>query len=55
MGTALLIKWLSGAFQPSAMHLMFQKEVALRIAAPVNDDAYGRLSVLAQLAYLNGE
>lgn len=48
VGTALLIKWLTGPFQPAAMHLMFQKEVALRIAAPVDDEAYGRLSVLAQ-------
>jgi len=48
VGTALLIKWLTGTFQPAAMHLMFQKEVAMRIAAPVNDEAYGRLSVLAQ-------
>jgi 16S rRNA (adenine1518-N6/adenine1519-N6)-dimethyltransferase len=48
VGTALLIKWLTGALQPAAMHLMFQKEVAMRIAAPVNDAAYGRLSVLAQ-------
>ena len=48
VGTALLIKWLTGVFQPAAMHLMFQKEVAMRIAAPVNDEAYGRLSVLAQ-------
>ena len=30
------------------MTLMFQKEVALRIAAPAGDDDYGRLSVLAQ-------
>ena len=30
------------------MYLMFQKEVALRIAAEVGADAYGRLSVIAQ-------
>jgi len=30
------------------MTLMFQKEVADRIAAPVNDDAYGRLAVICQ-------
>jgi 16S rRNA (adenine1518-N6/adenine1519-N6)-dimethyltransferase len=29
------------------MSLMFQKEVAQRIVAPVNSDAYGRLAVIA--------
>ena len=29
------------------MVLMFQREVALRIVAPVDDDAYGRLAVFA--------
>ena len=48
VGTPLLIKWLTGPLRPVAMHLMFQKEVALRIAAPVGSDAYGRLSVIAQ-------
>jgi 16S rRNA (adenine1518-N6/adenine1519-N6)-dimethyltransferase len=48
VGTPLLIKWLTGPLGPVAMHLMFQKEVAQRIAAPVGDDAYGRLSVIAQ-------
>ncbi len=48
VATPLLIKWLTGPFQPVSMTLMFQKEVADRIAAPAGSDAYGRLSVLAQ-------
>ena len=48
VGTALLIKWLTGAFRPSAMALMFQKEVAQRIVAEAGTGAYGRLSVIAQ-------
>jgi 16S rRNA (adenine1518-N6/adenine1519-N6)-dimethyltransferase len=48
VATPLLVKWLTGPFQPASMTLMFQKEVAERIAAPVGASAYGRLSVLAQ-------
>ena len=48
VGTPLLIKWLTGPWRPVSMTLMFQKEVADRIAAPVNDDAYGRLGVICQ-------
>ena len=48
VGTPLLIKWLTGAFRPEAMALMFQKEVAERIVAGVGDDAYGRLAVISQ-------
>ncbi|HXA39525.1 MAG TPA: 16S rRNA (adenine(1518)-N(6)/adenine(1519)-N(6))-dimethyltransferase RsmA [Phenylobacterium sp.] len=48
VGTALLIKWLTGPWTPASMTLMFQKEVAQRIAAPVDGDAYGRLAVIAQ-------
>ena len=48
VGTPLLVRWLTGPFRPSLMALMFQKEVADRIAAPPGSDAYGRLSVLAQ-------
>lgn len=50
-GTALLIKWLTVPDWPpwwSSLTLMFQKEVAQRIVAKPGDDAYGRLSVLAQ-------
>ncbi len=49
VGTPLLIKWLTGPWQPISMTLMFQLEVALRIVAPVGDDDYGRLSVIAQV------
>lgn len=48
VGTALLIKWLTGPLRPQAMALMFQKEVAQRIVARVREDAYGRLAVIAQ-------
>lgn len=48
VGTALLLKWLTGPWQPTSMTLMFQKEVAERITAQVGDDAYGRLAVIVQ-------
>ncbi|THD62892.1 16S rRNA (adenine(1518)-N(6)/adenine(1519)-N(6))-dimethyltransferase RsmA [Phenylobacterium sp.] len=48
VGTALLIKWLTGPWRPASMTLMFQKEVAQRVVAPVDGDAYGRLAVIAQ-------
>jgi 16S rRNA (adenine1518-N6/adenine1519-N6)-dimethyltransferase len=50
VGTALLIGWLSAAWQPwwQSLTLMFQREVADRIVANAGDDAYGRLAVLAQ-------
>ncbi len=48
VATPLLVRWLTGRFRPSAMALMFQREVADRIAAPPGSDAYGRLSVLVQ-------
>jgi 16S rRNA (adenine1518-N6/adenine1519-N6)-dimethyltransferase len=48
VGTALLIKWLTGPWTPASMTLMFQKEVAQRIVAPVDGEAYGRLAVIAQ-------
>ena len=48
VGTALLIKWLTGPWTPASMTLMFQKEVADRITAPTNGEAYGRLAVIAQ-------
>jgi 16S rRNA (adenine1518-N6/adenine1519-N6)-dimethyltransferase len=52
VGTALLIKWLTDAWRPVSMTLMFQKEVAQRIVAPVDGDAYGRLAVIAQATSL---
>jgi 16S rRNA (adenine1518-N6/adenine1519-N6)-dimethyltransferase len=48
VGTPLLIKWLTGSWSPASLTLMFQKEVADRIAAPAGAQAYGRLSVIAQ-------
>ena len=50
VGTALLLRWLSGPWPPwwRSLTLMFQREVAERIvAAPGNKD-YGRLSILSQ-------
>jgi len=50
VGTALLLKWLGGAWPPwwRSLTLMFQKEVAERIVAQPDTRAYGRLSVAAQ-------
>ena len=50
VGTALLLKWLAGDWPPwwRSLTLMFQKEVAERIVARPDTDAYGRLSVAAQ-------
>jgi 16S rRNA (adenine1518-N6/adenine1519-N6)-dimethyltransferase len=50
IATALLIDWLSIEPWPpwyDMMVLMFQREVAERIVAHANDEAYGRLGVLA--------
>jgi 16S rRNA (adenine1518-N6/adenine1519-N6)-dimethyltransferase len=47
VGTPLLIKWLTGAFRPASMTLMFQKEVAERVVAAPGSEAYGRLAVIA--------
>jgi 16S rRNA (adenine1518-N6/adenine1519-N6)-dimethyltransferase len=48
VATPLLVGWLTNAWRPRAMTLMFQKEVAQRIAAAPGSKDYGRLSVLAQ-------
>jgi 16S rRNA (adenine1518-N6/adenine1519-N6)-dimethyltransferase len=50
VGTALLLRWLSGDWPPwwRSLTLMFQKEVAERIVARPGSGAYGRLSVAAQ-------
>ena len=48
VGTPLLLKWLTGPWRPASLTLMFQKEVAERIVAPVDGQAYGRLAVIAQ-------
>ena len=51
VGTALLVRWLGDAAWPpwwQSLTLMFQLEVAARIVAAPNSEAYGRLAVLAQ-------
>jgi 16S rRNA (adenine1518-N6/adenine1519-N6)-dimethyltransferase len=50
VGTALLLKWLGSDWPPwwRSLTLMFQKEVADRIVALPDSEAYGRLSVAAQ-------
>lgn len=48
VGTPLLIKWLTGPWMPHSMTLMFQKEVAERVVAQPDEDAYGRLAVISQ-------
>ncbi|CAM3240546.1 Ribosomal RNA small subunit methyltransferase A [Sphingomonas antarctica] len=50
VGTALLVQWLSSEVWPprwASLTLMFQQEVAERIVAAPDSDAYGRLAVLA--------
>lgn len=51
IGTALLTRWLEPESWPppwASLTLLFQKEVAQRIAAAPGSKAYGRLSVLCQ-------
>tara|TARA_B100000686_G_scaffold345247_2_gene429459 strand:+ start:2367 stop:3206 length:840 start_codon:yes stop_codon:yes gene_type:complete len=48
VATPLLIGWLHQAKCYDSLTLMFQKEVAMRIAAVPRTKAYGRLSVLSQ-------
>jgi 16S rRNA (adenine1518-N6/adenine1519-N6)-dimethyltransferase len=50
VGTALLLRWLTGPWPPwwRSLTLMFQREVAERIVAAPGSKDYGRLSVLAQ-------
>lgn len=48
IATPLLIGWLRQAASFEGMTLMFQQEVADRIAAAPDTPAYGRLSVLSQ-------
>jgi len=52
VGTELLIQWIhkiANGEPIQSLTLMFQREVAERIIARPNDDAYGRLSVLVNL------
>jgi len=46
IATPLFISFLRQAEQITAMSLMFQKEVAMRITAKAGDSAYGRLAVI---------
>jgi 16S rRNA (adenine1518-N6/adenine1519-N6)-dimethyltransferase len=48
IATPLLIGWLGQPHAFESLTLMFQKEVAERLAAAPGDDAYGRLAVLTQ-------
>ncbi len=48
IATPLLIGWLRQIARYESLTLMFQKEVALRLAARPRSNDYGRLSVLAQ-------
>ncbi|MCA1652786.1 MAG: 16S rRNA (adenine(1518)-N(6)/adenine(1519)-N(6))-dimethyltransferase RsmA [Sphingomicrobium sp.] len=50
VGTALLLRWLSGPWPPwwESLTLMFQREVAERIVAAPDSEHYGRLAVAAQ-------
>ena len=52
VGTELLIQWvhkIANGEKIKSLTLMFQREVAERIIAKPNNDAYGRLSVLVNL------
>lgn len=49
IGTKLLTDWLENAQDFSFLCLMFQREVAQRIVAEPNSDAYGRLAIFCQM------
>jgi 16S rRNA (adenine1518-N6/adenine1519-N6)-dimethyltransferase len=49
IATALLVRWLHDIASYRRLTLMFQKEVAERLAAAPRSAAYGRLSVLTQV------
>jgi 16S rRNA (adenine1518-N6/adenine1519-N6)-dimethyltransferase len=48
IGTELLVRWLHRLDRVASMHLLLQKEVALRITASPGGSTYGRLAVLCQ-------
>jgi 16S rRNA (adenine1518-N6/adenine1519-N6)-dimethyltransferase len=48
IGTALVLKWLDRIAYFDTLVLMFQREVAERLAATPGSGAYGRLSVIVQ-------
>jgi len=51
ISTVLLLQWLECNSQITQMTLMFQQEVAHRLAAAPGTKSYGRLSVLTQYCY----
>lgn len=48
IATPLLVRWMAQATRYESLTLMFQKEVAARLAAAPGGKTYGRLSILAQ-------
>jgi 16S rRNA (adenine1518-N6/adenine1519-N6)-dimethyltransferase len=48
IATPLLLRWLDEARAYESLTLMFQKEVAERLAAKTDGEAYGRLTIVAQ-------
>jgi len=48
IATALLLRWLPGIADYAGLTLMFQKEVAHRLAASPGSKDYGRLAVMTQ-------
>ncbi len=48
VGTRLLVDWMPPDPRLESLTLLFQKEVAQRICAPVGSSSYGQLSVLVQ-------
>ncbi|HTW33108.1 MAG TPA: 16S rRNA (adenine(1518)-N(6)/adenine(1519)-N(6))-dimethyltransferase RsmA [Rhizomicrobium sp.] len=48
IGSALLVKWLTGPALWQSLTLMFQREVAQRLVAQPGNKDYGRLSILTQ-------
>jgi 16S rRNA (adenine1518-N6/adenine1519-N6)-dimethyltransferase len=48
IGSALLVKWLTGPSFWQGLTLMFQREVAVRLVAQPGTKDYGRLSILTQ-------
>ena len=48
IATALLVRWLARIREFTSLTLMFQREVAARLAAAPHTKEYGRLSVLTQ-------
>lgn len=49
IGTALILKWLLGPWQPISMVVMVQAEVAERMMSQPREKSYGRLSIICQI------